>query len=262
MGSKNNAADIVFYRDAGKPYIVVECKTPKEKFDDRKHWEQLNSYFCLQGGTKFGILTNGVLCRFYGKSLTADKDTHRMEGEPFFEFDITNPKDSDFEALQYFQKTAEPGDTLNAAMELRLQSTISRNIRKAMEDPSKGFIDMLTEGIASGKWKKLLTEKSPEWIQATFRQIIDEKASEEIRSERSAKDSAIDEAVLARTFLGAIQGILLEVCESKHLDLYPVAVGDAVCFKNSKNPVIYLIKRGGKIRFGLGKSIVDMTSYP
>ena len=70
-GSKPDEADAVIYRGADKPYIVIECK--RGNIDEHKDRKQLNGYFCVLGGTKFAVLTNGVRYLFMGKQKKSMK---------------------------------------------------------------------------------------------------------------------------------------------------------------------------------------------
>lgn len=71
----------------GKPTILIECKSCSEQLD--KHSSQLFRYFGTTTA-KFGILTNGVIYRFY----TDLEESNKMDMIPFLEVDMMNLKDS------------------------------------------------------------------------------------------------------------------------------------------------------------------------
>lgn len=62
----------------GQPIILVECKSCSEQLD--KHSSQLFRYFGTSPA-KFGILTNGVIYRFY----TDLEESNKMDLVPFLE---------------------------------------------------------------------------------------------------------------------------------------------------------------------------------
>ena len=60
-----------------KPLILVECKSCNENLD--KHGSQLFRYFGTTDA-KFGILTNGIIYRFF----TDLENKNKMDDTPFF----------------------------------------------------------------------------------------------------------------------------------------------------------------------------------
>ena len=81
----------------GKPCIFVECKSCNEDLD--KHASQLFRYFAA-APVKFGILTNGIVYRFY---TDLEKD-NIMDLEPFVEVNLENINESGIKALMKFRK--------------------------------------------------------------------------------------------------------------------------------------------------------------
>ena len=81
----------------GQPNILVECKSCSEQLD--KHSSQLFRYFGTSPA-KFGILTNGIIYRFY----TDLEESNKMDLVPFLEIDMTNLKDSSINELKNFVK--------------------------------------------------------------------------------------------------------------------------------------------------------------
>ena len=69
----------------GDPAILIECKSCTETLD--KHSSQLFRYFGTTTA-KFGILTNGVVYRFY----TDLDESNKMDLTPFLEIDMDNLK--------------------------------------------------------------------------------------------------------------------------------------------------------------------------
>lgn len=69
----------------GSPSMLIECKSCTEQLD--KHSSQLFRYFGTTPA-KFGILTNGLIYRFY----TDLEESNKMDLVPFLELDITNLK--------------------------------------------------------------------------------------------------------------------------------------------------------------------------
>ena len=81
----------------GQPIILVECKSCSEQLD--KHSSQLFRYFGTSPA-KFGILTNGVIYRFY----TDLEESNKMDLVPFLELNMLQLKDTSINELKKFCK--------------------------------------------------------------------------------------------------------------------------------------------------------------
>ena len=93
---KGEKVDYAILED-GNPIILIECKSCSEQLD--KHSSQLFRYFGTSPA-KFGILTNGVIYRFY----TDLEESNKMDLVPFLETDMSSPKDSTINELKKFCK--------------------------------------------------------------------------------------------------------------------------------------------------------------
>src|ERR1044072_4481160 len=77
---KGEKVDYCIMKD-GNPIIIVECKHWSE--DLKVHNSQLHRYFHVTHA-KFGLLTNGIVYRFY----TDFDESNIMDDRPFLEFVI------------------------------------------------------------------------------------------------------------------------------------------------------------------------------
>ncbi|MDR1340138.1 MAG: hypothetical protein LBK58_08820 [Prevotellaceae bacterium] len=76
----------------GKPIILIECRHWKQDLTLR---DSLLPLYFHSSNAKYGILTNGIIYKFYTE----------MDEKPFLEIDITDMKDTEIEELRKFQKT-------------------------------------------------------------------------------------------------------------------------------------------------------------
>lgn len=81
---KSKKVDYTIMKD-GEPAILVECKHHDEDLDI--HDSRLSKYF-RKTKAKYGLLTNGLVYRFYTEKMVKSKKT----SEPLFEFKITDTK--------------------------------------------------------------------------------------------------------------------------------------------------------------------------
>ena len=79
---------------AGKnPTILIECKKAGANLTSG-NFNQLSEYFKTQISSKIGILTNGLVYKFYSSSLD---DKRILNTVPFLTFDLTDFNSSDIE---------------------------------------------------------------------------------------------------------------------------------------------------------------------
>ena len=80
------SVDMAITLSGKNPEILVECKKANINLTKR-HYNQLSSYYEKHKESKIGILTNGIIYRFYSRSL---ENTAVLNVNPFFEFNLNN----------------------------------------------------------------------------------------------------------------------------------------------------------------------------
>lgn len=83
-GLKGEKVDYAIIQD-NKPIILIECKCCSGNLEHPKNSSQLHRYFHATEA-KFGILTNGIVYRFY----TDTEKNNVMDEKPFFEFNLSS----------------------------------------------------------------------------------------------------------------------------------------------------------------------------
>ena len=97
-------------KSKGKPLFFIEAK--KVTKDLTNHYAQLEYYLSTNSDVEIGILTNGIVYKFFAyfeKLKTMDK-------EPFFVFDFENMEDEKIDILSLFCKN---GFDLNKLLKRR-----------------------------------------------------------------------------------------------------------------------------------------------
>jgi len=84
----------------GKFVMVIECKPIEDKLDASKE-DQLARYFANISDAHIGVLTNGILYKFY----TDLNEPNIMDRDPFFIFDFGNLNEKLIPRLEMFNKT-------------------------------------------------------------------------------------------------------------------------------------------------------------
>jgi len=182
---KGEKVDYAIMKD-GVPVILIECKHWKE--DLTLHDNQLLRYFTVSNA-KFGLLTNGIVYRFYSDLVTPNK----MDEKPFFEFDLTNIKSNQIEELKKFQKAYFDLDKiLSSANELKYTSELKSIIGKEFANPSPEFVKLLAkqvyDGMITQKILDLFTDLVRRSISNYINDVFNERLKTALKSESESEE--------------------------------------------------------------------------
>ena len=113
LEKKGKKVDYAIMKD-GKPIILFECKSATDTLKNEDA-AQLYGYFSVTE-VRVGVLTNGLIYRFYSDL----EDANKMDGKPFLELDMLNIKEPLVEELKRFRKESfEIKEIVSAASELK-----------------------------------------------------------------------------------------------------------------------------------------------
>ena len=126
---KGEKIDYAIFKDSA-PIILIECKHWAQNLD--LHDGQLLRYFHVSKA-RFGLLTNGIVYRFYSDLVEANK----MDEKPFLEFAITDIKDNQIEELKKFHKSYFDAESIvNTASELKYANELRNLLSQELNNPS------------------------------------------------------------------------------------------------------------------------------
>jgi hypothetical protein len=167
----------------GKPAILIECKPAKTDLD-KEHASQLYRYFSVTEA-KFGILTNGILYRFY----TDIDEPNKMDQKPFFEIDLTSVKDSDLKELKQFTKeTFNIQNIVESASELKYKNEMKKIMSEQLKDPSDEFVRFFAKKVYSGLLTPNLKTQFAQITKSALNQFIKEQVEERLKTALGASD--------------------------------------------------------------------------
>lgn len=159
-----------------KPVILIECKSCTETLD--KHSSQLFRYFGTSSA-KFGILTNGLIYRFY----TDLDEANKMDLTPFLEINIENLKDSLIPSLKKFCKEEFDTDSIfSTASELKYTNLIKDLLTSELDSPSDDFTKLILSSVYDGQKNQKVIEKFKPIIKKSFNSFINELLNQKISS--------------------------------------------------------------------------------
>ena len=160
----------------GEPVILIEAKWCGEKLD--KHDAQLFRYF-VATKAKFGILTNGLIYKFY----TDLEEQNKMDLTPFLEVDLLNIKDSLVPELKHFCKgNFDAEDIFNRASELKYSNQIRTYFTEQLQEPSDDFTRFMISPIYKGVKNANVIEQFRPIVKHTLNTLINEMMTERINT--------------------------------------------------------------------------------
>lgn len=176
---KGEKIDYAIHKD-GQPIILIECKHWKE--DLNSHNGQLFRYFHVSNA-RFGILTNGIVYRFYTDLVEKNK----MDEKPFFEFNMEKYRESQVDKLREFHKSYFDIDTiLNTASELKYTNEIRNAIVKEVNEPTDEFVKYFARPVYPGRFNDVILEQFRAIVKQAFAQYANDYMNERLKSAISA----------------------------------------------------------------------------
>ena len=169
----------------GSPTILVECKHWAQNLD--LHDGQLLRYFHVSKA-KFGLLTNGIVYRFYSDLVESNK----MDEKPFLEFNITEVKENQIAELKKFHKSYFDIDSIvNTASELKYTNELLQLIQKEFSNPSAEFVKYFARqvypSVVTAKVLELFTNLTKKSVQQHINDLINERLKIAMNKEETAQ---------------------------------------------------------------------------
>lgn len=162
--------------EEGNPNILIECKSCSEQLN--KHGSQLFRYFGTTTA-KFGILTNGIIYKFF----TDLEEMNKMDLVPFLEIDMLKLSDTSINQLKKFCKeNFDKENIFSTAEELKYTSLVKGVLSTEFESPSEGFVRFLLTNIYEGPKTQKVLDKFTPIIKKSFSGMINDIVNQKISS--------------------------------------------------------------------------------
>ena len=140
---KGEKIDYAIMKD-GSPIMLIECKHWKQ--DLNLHDNQLKRYY-VASKAKFGVLTNGIVYRFYADLIKENI----MDDVPFLEINLEKIREAQIEEVKKFCKeNFDLDNILSSANELKYMSEVKKIIRSEFDEPSPELVKLLTKRVYEG----------------------------------------------------------------------------------------------------------------
>ncbi len=178
---KGEKVDYAIMKD-GQPAILVECKHWGESLDP--HNSQLFRYFHTSNA-KFGLLSNGIIYRFYTDLVQPNK----MDEKPFFEFNVTDIKDNQIEELKKFHKSYFDEENIqNTATELKYMSELKALLNIELQNPTEGFVRYFAKQVYQGSLTSKWVEQFASLTKRAIHQYVNDLITERLKSALKKED--------------------------------------------------------------------------
>ena len=202
----------------GDPTMIIEVKPVNTELSN-KHLNQLFRYFTVTKA-RFGILTNGVIYKFYSDLDEANK----MDSMPFMEINLLNLKPRAIKELNKFQKECfDVKEILNSASDLKYTSLLKTAIEEQFNDPSEQFVRALIKNIYTGTKTQAIIDRFKEMTRIAINDYISDLLNQKLQS------------VLSRDISGESSDSYSVTPEEKEYDFLPEELEALDYVKNTFN---------------------------
>ena len=182
---KGEKVDYAIKKD-DKIVMLIECKACGSNLDDQ-HASQLYRYFTVSD-SRFGILTNGVIYRFYSDI----EEPNKMDTRPFFIFNLLEFEDHQVEELKKFTKSSfDLENILATASELKYTGAIRRIFSEQIANPTSDFVRFFASQVYSGRITQQVSDSFSKIVKEALNQFIREKVNDRLKSALQAESSSV-----------------------------------------------------------------------
>lgn len=162
--------------NGGKPAILIEVKPIDDPLTT--HDNQLYRYFTVTE-SKFAILTNGVLYKFFSDI----QEPNKMDDTPFLVFNLFDIKEGHVPELKKFKKESFNVDELStAAATLKYTNKVKEMFDGEIKEPSEDLIRFFLREIYSGKATQNVIERFRPIIKRALGQYMNELINDKLKA--------------------------------------------------------------------------------
>ncbi|NLP45144.1 MAG: endonuclease, partial [Peptococcaceae bacterium] len=163
------------------------------------HSSQLFRYFGASTA-KFGILTNGIIYRFY----TDLDEPNKMDETPFLEIDLLDLRDQQIQELKKFCKNNfNLNEIIDTASDLKFLGLIRNVIKDIFSNPSDDYVRFILGcGVYNGVKTQNIVDRFKPLVKKSMSSYINELVNEKIQTalktgeeqEKSAENQNVDKS--------------------------------------------------------------------
>ena len=190
----------------GSPALLIECKCCNAELNVANEG-QLMRYFNVTKA-RFGILTNGIVYKFYSDLAEPNK----MDLTPFLTVDLAGDFEKiNFSELSKFRKDVFDADNIRKTAEfLKCSGAIRRALADEFASPSEEFVRVLFKKInPSGIFNANQREKLTPMVKSAIDMLINDKVKANLDAALKTTEDVHEAATaIQETILGAETGVV------------------------------------------------------
>ena len=188
-----------------QPEILIECKMCGHELNVANE-SQLLRYFNVSKA-KFGVLTNGIVYKFYTDLVEPNK----MDLKAFLTINLLEPDKINYAELEKFKKENFDSENIRRTAEiLKYTSSIRRVLLQELSSPSEEFVKVIFKQLETGKmFNATQKEKLTPLVKAAIEAIISEKVKASLDAAlKTTEDASKAVEAIQEPILGADTGIV------------------------------------------------------
>lgn len=171
---KGEKVDYAIFKDDA-PAILIECKDCRNELNIN-YESQLFRYFHTTMA-KFGILTNGIIYKFF----TDLKEPNKMDDVPFLQISLLEPDKINYTELAKFSKASFDVDNIRRTADLlKCSNSIRKILNAEFDSPSEEFVRMIFRKMDCGG--TLFNDKAKEKITPLVKNALDAMVNDKVKS--------------------------------------------------------------------------------
>lgn len=174
---KGEKVDYAVKRD-GQPIMLIEAKCCGTPLDQGKA-SQLLRYFHTTKSARIGILTDGVIYKFF-----SDLDQPNvMDGTPFMTFDFSAIEEALIPELKKLANDRfDIEATLSAAQDLKHIRQLKELLVKEMREPSDELVKLFAREVHNGHMRANVVECYREKLRLAFQHHVNDTINERLQT--------------------------------------------------------------------------------
>lgn len=175
--------DLAILKD-DRVIMLIECKDWRVDIS-KADVSQLYRYFTAVTEARIGLLTNGILYRFY----TDSEKPNVMDTKPFFEFNMSEIQPTLINILNNFTKdNFDLDNTRFTAIDLKHRGEVKQILNEQLESPTNDFVKFFYNRIKSQMAVKDFTDV----VKRAFNEFVNEMNKQEPNGSDEQNDNEHD----------------------------------------------------------------------
>ena len=181
---KGEKVDYAILREDREPCLLIECKHWTQSLT--LHDNQLLRYFHVTKA-RFGILTNGIIYRFYTDLVEPNK----MDEKPFLEVNMLDLRENQIEELKKFHKSYfDVEQIISTASELKYTGELKHLIQQELTNPSDTLVRHFAKQVYSGQLNAKMMDYFTSLVRKSFQYTFSDQITDRLKSALNQEEIA------------------------------------------------------------------------